>query len=298
MAVAARKCEENEEAQKIQKVMKTKGDIIMKKLKLGICEVILAGSVMLSGCGAHAAEGQKKGMTTPAEAVECTMESLKTLDLKQFNGCTDNYIETYYNWIGFPVEKEYRVFSELQQPGIRTGKWKEKYEFNHKLSEKMMENLAWEIEDVEEDGDEARIAMEITNLNMADVMGKYEIRILENMIDSTGTGLGQMFKDLSKITGEDGGLLSIIEECNQEDLCTLNVTVTAYREGSGWKIHLDEEFINAFFGNIDAEEYTQDVQQRIRELEQKLNEKLDEWENAFTQKMEKWAEKVAGGGFF
>ncbi len=282
-----------------------KEDVCVKKrskCKTGICGAALAASLAFGGCGAYAVENPGAGLDTPEEAVECVMESLKTLDMKEFNSYTDNYVRTYYNWMGVPVRKEYRVFNELQQPVIKTGKWKKRYEYSYKLSQKMMENLEWKIEEVEEEREQAKINMEITNLNMTDVMGKYELQILENMIESPGTGLGQLLKDLSEITGEKGGLLSLIEECDQEDLCTLNVTVTADRENGGWKIHLDEELINALMGNIGAEEYSEDIQQRILELEKQQSEKLDEWEDAFEEQMEeqmeKWDEKVAGGGYF
>ena len=157
----------------------------MKKMKIGILGIMLSGSLAISACSGDIPLSAK-------EAAECTMESLKSLDLDQFNQCTDNYVETYHNWIGIPVESEYRVFNELLQPGVKLGKWKKKYELNRKLSEKMMENLAWKIEDVQEDGNRAEIIMEISNLNMVDVMGKYEIQLLENMIASDGTGMVQI----------------------------------------------------------------------------------------------------------
>ena len=259
----------------------------MKKLKKGICGLVMFAGLILNACGVHAAGGAGDSSRTAKEAAECTMESLKELDLEQFNDCTDNYVKTYYNWIGMPISTEYRVFNELLQPGIKTGKRKDKYEFNYKLNKKMMENLAWEIKEVEEDGDKAEITMAITNLNMVDVMGKYEISIWENAIAGTSTGIGQMIKDLSNITDDEGGLLSIMESCDKNDTCTLEVTVTAYQKNGAWKIHLDDEFINAFMGNINAEEYSEDVQQRIEELEKLQEEKLDEWEEKFSDEIER-----------
>lgn len=64
------------------------------------------------------------------------MESLKDLDLEAFNGCTDNYVSTERNWIGIPVRREYKVFNELLQPGVETGK---RYEVNYRLAEKIVE---------------------------------------------------------------------------------------------------------------------------------------------------------------
>ena len=264
----------------------------MKSMKAGIYGMMILASLSLSACGTHTADSTDKTLLTAQEAAECTMEGLKTLDLERFNECTDNYVETYYNWIGVPVEKEYRVFNELLQPRAKIGKRKKKYEFNHKLAEKMMENLSWEIEDVQENEDSAKITMEITNLNMVDVMGKYEIYLFENMLGSPGTGLGQMIKDLSNIMDDEGGLLAIVEECDQDDICTLEVTITAYQENGAWKIHLDDEFINAFMGNLNGTAYSEDVQKKLDELEKQQEEKWDEWAEEFAddveRRMERW----------
>lgn len=262
---------------------------MMKKTAIGICGVVMAGSLFLDACGAYAADGMGKALSTPEVAAEYAMESLKELDLERFNACTDNYVDTYYNWIGVPVEAEYRVFSELQQPGVKFGKWKRRYEFSRRLSEKMMENLEWEIKDVQEDGDRARIEMEITNLNMADVMGKYEIQLLESMLEGSGTGIMQMLKDLSNIEADDG-LLAVIESCDEEDICTLSVTATAYLENGGWKMHLDNGFINAFMGNINGDEYSEEIQKRVDELEKLNEEKLKDWADELEENMERWEE--------
>ena len=263
----------------------------MKKMKIGILGIMLSGSLAISACSAYAAGRQGDIPLSAKEAAECTMESLKSLDLDQFNQCTDNYVETYHNWIGIPVESEYRVFNELLQPGVKLGKWKKKYEFNRKLSEKMMENLAWKIEDVQEDGNRAEIIMEISNLNMVDVMGKYEIQLLENMIASDGTGMVQIIKDLSNIADDEEGLLSVIESCDEEDISTMDVAVTVFREDGAWKLHLDDAFINAFMGNINAEEYSEEVQERIEELERQQEEKIDDWADKLADRVESWAER-------
>ena len=266
----------------------------MKRMKAKIYGMMLLASLSLNACGTHTAGRADRALLTAQDAAECTMERLKALDLEGFSECTDNYVETYYNWIGVPVEKEYRVFNELLQPGRKTGKWKKKYESNHKFAEKMTENLTWEIEDVREDGDSAEITMEITNLNMADVMGKYEIYLFENMLGSPGTGLGQMVKDLSNIMDDEGGLLAIVEACDKDDICTLEVTVTAYRENGKWKIHLDDEFINAFMGNFNSMAYSEDVQKKLDELEKQQEEKWDEWAEEFADDVEKRVERWFG----
>lgn len=273
--------------------MKKAGKI--RNLKAAAGSMVIVGSLVLGACGAHAkgvaGDGSRSGQSpTAEETVQCVMESMRTLDLDTFNACTDNYIQTEYNWIGVPIRSEYRVFNELLQPGLKLGKRKERYEFSHKLSEKIMENLTWEIKAVKEDNDKAEIVMEITNLDMNGVMGMYEMSIMESMIESEGTGLKQMIKDLSSITDKDGSLLTFMESCDKDETCTLDVTAVAYLENGAWIVHLDDELINACMGNINAEEYSEEVQQEMEGLEKQLNEKLDEWEDEFTEKVERWAD--------
>lgn len=253
----------------------------------------MTGSLILNSCGVYAARERENSTATAEETAEYVMESLRELNLEQFNEYTDNYVDTYRNWIGIPIESEYRVFNELLQPGMKIGKRKEKYEFNRKLSERMMENLTWEIEEAWEDENQAEIEIKITNLDMSDVMGKYEISILENMLESTGTGIGQMLKDISGIMDKEDGLLSIVESCDKENTSTMYVTVTAFRDNGAWKIHLDDAFINAFMGNIDAEEYSDEIQQELEELYTKQEEKMEEWGDELADETEKWAEDFA-----
>ncbi len=256
-------------------------------------------SLMLSACGVPvegaAGHGVLSGQSlTAVQTADCMMESMKTLDLDLFNACTDNYIQTEYNWIGFPVRSEYRMFNELLQPVVKRGTRKKKYEFHHKLYEKMLENLTWEILRVNEDQDHAGIVMEITNLDMNGVMGMYEMNLMDKMIAGEGTGLGAMVRELSSIADEDGSLLSLIESWDKEEMCTLEVTATAERRDGTWIIHLDDALLNACMGNINAGEYTEEVQQRIRELEAQQNEKLDEWAKDFSDNVERWVDGLFG----
>lgn len=262
------------------------------KNKFKICVLLTLGSILLSACaiGARATGGQgtDQSALTASETAERAMESLRDLDLEQFNACTDNYVATHYNWIGIPVGREYRVFNELQQPGLKRGRH---YEFNCRLSAMMMQKLAWDIKAVQEEDGQAKLTMEITNVDMENVMDEYILYLLENMIESDGIGLGQLIKDLADITDRDSVLISIMEDAIAQDvMCTTEVTVTAYREQGAWRIHLDEEFINALMGNTDAGQYSEEMEQRMAELENLQEDKLAEWEEEFTNKVERWAD--------
>ena len=113
---------------------------------------IIISTLLLCACGKS--ETAAPPPATPKEAVECILESIKKLDLETLNQYSDNYVETYHNWLGVPTENEYRVFNELLQPRSKRSK---RYQSAYKLDQKIMENLTWEITDVQTDKDTAAV---------------------------------------------------------------------------------------------------------------------------------------------
>lgn len=126
---------------------------------------------------------------------------------------------------------------------------------------------------------DAQIDMTVTNIDMSDVMGKYEISIMEDMINSDGTGLISMIRDIHKIDYGDNSVVSIMEQ--EEGLSVLDITVAAYKEDGIWKFHVSDSFINAVMGNMDSEHYSDEIQNRLDELEKEYEYKLDQWEDDF-----------------
>ncbi len=245
----------------------------MKTQKMKIMLITVLGSLLTGACG-MSGQAEEQGKEAEIErTVQWTMESLKELDLDTFNECTDNYVETYYNWFGFPVETEYRIFNELLQPGFKTGK---RYRFQRQMAEKVVEELEWEVMDIREESGAAEIDMIITNRNMADAMGYYEISVWEGMIAAEGSGMWQMVSDMADLVNGKEELLAMIDA--QEETCTIAVTVTAYREDGGWRLHLDDAFINAFMGNLNRGDYSEEIQERLEQLEKEYEDKLVEWE--------------------
>lgn len=239
---------------------------------------LVTGVLLLGGCGAKKVTSAP---ATPQETAECIMESIKNLDMETFNQYTDNYIQTYHNWIGVPIETEYLVFNELLQPQSKHSK---RYQTSYKLDQKMMEKLAWEITQVRENGSTAEIDMTITNIDMCKVMDTYESSLLENMLRSPGTGIPQLIKDTAAIKTT---LISIIDNLDESDSNTVSVTISAYQDNGQWKIHLSHDFINAFSGNI----YTEYTSQRIEELQQQVESKAEQWAEQFEDKVNNWAEQ-------
>ena len=252
----------------------------MKALKTRkILIIFLFASCFLSGC-------QKKEMaaipSSPQEAIELTMGSLKNLDITAFNQYTDNYVETHYNVLG-GVEVEYRTFNELLQYQSRRGK---RYQSAYQLSQKITQNLTWEIEDVRENHDTAEIDMHITNADIGKALGRYEVKIMEDVLEGSGFGLAQLMTDMSELVSSKETLISIIDGLDDEDIVSFDVTVLAYQENGQWKIHLSPEFINAFSGNMYDDDYSDEIEQRMTELEKQYENKLDDWAENFEERFE------------
>lgn len=245
--------------------------MIMKKLK-GFT-LVLTGSLLLSACSAKTQTQAEAASLSPLSIQDTTqlmMESLKSLDLDTFNEYSDNYVSTERNWLGIPVRKEYQVFSELLQPFPKKGK---RYQANYRLTEKLMENLTWEIKDVRTDNTTAKVDMEITNIDMAKATGYYEISLIESMLESEGMGIVQLIKDVSEITRNMDGLILAIEQLAAEDTHTARVTLSACRENGHWRFELNEDFINAFMGNINSQDYPDEIDRRLNELYRQYEEK-------------------------
>lgn len=246
--------------------------------------------LLLAGCTSAEKEQGVAG-NAPKEAANAMMENLRELDLASFNACTDNYVRTYHNWIGIPTEREYRVFNEILQPELVKGRH---YESNYQFAEKIVEHLEWEIVDVRQEGEWAEIDMKITNVNMGNVLGEYEMYMLESMLETPGSGLGQLVSEMADLANGKKKLLSIMDGLDAADTWTTEVTVTAIWEGGRWKMHVSEAFINAFMGNMLAEDYEEELERRNDELMEEYEDKVDEWADQFEENVEEWTEKVFG----
>ncbi len=222
---------------------------MVEKIRNKIWMILLLSVLVLSGCGFQEKEGERE---TPEQVLCQTMESLKELDLEKFNEYTDNYVGTERNWIGAVTRRVYKVFSELQQPGFKGRKW---YEANYKFAEKIVEHMTWEIKDVRQNGEKAEIDMEISNIDMQKVMGEYEILILENMLESGGSGIGQLIRDMLDLANGKDDLINLMDDVGSEQVCRMEVTVDVYQIEGRWQVNISDDFINAFMGNIMAEKY-------------------------------------------
>lgn len=244
--------------------------------------IILASTALcLTACGSK--EG-KINLSTPEKSIETAMTALKDMDLKTFNNCTDNYVATYTNWIGIPVEREYKIFNELLQPGVKRRK---EYQSDKELAKKIVENLTWEVNDIRVEGSSAEMELLVTNKDMTDVMGNYTIELLEDMVESDGIGIGQLAGSLWALGTDKSEIISSIDATDR--MITVNVMVRLTKNENGsWVVGLDDELINALMGNIDSEEYSGDIEKNLKVLENKYEEKMEKWAEEMEDKVDQW----------
>ncbi|MCI8597242.1 MAG: hypothetical protein HFJ10_02195 [Lachnospiraceae bacterium] len=239
--------------------------------------------LLFSSCGR---KSQIQADRTPEETARAALEALQELDLDTFNDCTDNYVCTIRNWIGIPTGKEYRMFNELLQPGLVKGK---RYEANHKFAEKMMEDMEWEILELRESGNVTELDLRITNTDMTDLMGYYIIDLLEQMTESQGLGIGELVKEVSSLKNYNmSKLLETMDYLKEQGTRTEELTVQMTKVDGVWKLCLDEDFMNALMGNMNSEEFSEDVEAKIRERETQYEEKIEDWADGFEEKVEEW----------
>jgi len=128
--------------------------------------------------------------------------------------------------------------------------------------------------------------MHITNADIGKALGRYEVKIMEDVLEGSGFGLAQLMTDMSELVSSKETLISIIDGLDDEDIVSFDVTVLAYQENGQWKIHLSPEFINAFSGNMYDDDYSDEIEQRMTELEKQYENKLDDWAENFEEKFE------------
>ena len=132
--------------------------------------------------------------------------------------------------------------------------------------------------------------MVINNRDMKDVMGNYLIYVMEEMLDGGGTGIKAMLKNLADLDYDKERMLSFLEEA--DGVSSVRVTVTAVKKNGQWRLHLSDSFINAFFGNFMADQFSPEVEKRLEELEDEYERKIEQWGDEFGDNVEKWAERM------
>ena len=73
---------------------------------------------------------------------------------------------------------------------------------------------------------------------------------------------------------------------------TTDVEVTVCRENNRWIMKITDPFIEAFMGNFGTGEFSDEVKERIDELETEYEKKMDQWGEDFGSRIEQWVEGI------
>ena len=100
--------------------------------------------------------------------VNDVMMALKNLDIDKFNAYTNNKQIMVTPWGSENVE--YTLFGELsEEQGVDFDK-----NLVYQLDNEIVKNLSWEILDIAQDNDTAKLKLRITNLNMEGIFQRVE----------------------------------------------------------------------------------------------------------------------------
>ena len=110
----------------------------------------------------------------------------------------------------------------------------------------LFSNLSYSIIEINEDGDTCKAEIEITNVDMRNVMGQF---MKEALSFALGEGLS------SKMTDEDQAekykeILNKVIEDNKDTSVTNTVSVDLVKSEKNWKVQISKELINAITGDL------------------------------------------------
>lgn len=152
-------------------------------------------------------------METPEEAITNALNAVKNSDSKT--------VEKYFGEdISFTGVDEERISQEIQA---------------------LLDNLEFEV--LLSNEEDAIVKTAITNIDMLPVM----VKTFEQAIELSFSGVSE--EELAKQS--ENIVKDILQEDNLETLTT-NVDIQLKKENKQWKINLDEELMNAMFGNFQA----------------------------------------------
>lgn len=101
------------------------------------------------------------------------------------------------------------------------------------------EDLQWSIKNIEQNGDEAKIELEITNKNYKTIFQNYTKKVIQKLFNNESTSEEEM-------------KIYLMEEFKNEsvDQVTTTQTVTVQKQDGKWKVVVDENLRNAIYPGL------------------------------------------------
>lgn len=154
-----------------------------------------------------------------------TMMALKNLDIDKFNTYTNNKQIMVTPWGTENVE--YTLFGELtEEQEVDSDK-----DLVYQLDNEIVKNLSWEILDITQDNNTAKLKLRVTNLNMEGIFQKVET---------------------------DSEMINEIRRIPLNDTKTVELKLKAKKQNDKWILLVDLDFVNAISANfwiVDTEDY-------------------------------------------
>ena len=182
-----------------------------------------------SNPASSALEQSDEKMEDLRNTVDAAMKALKNLDMETFNACTNNKQLMVTPWGDETIE--YTLFGELSE----NRRADSEEDLACQLDKEIVRNLSWEISDLKQKEDTAKIKLKITNLNMKGLFQKAET---------------------------DSGMIAEIRKIPQNCTKTAVINLKAEKQDKKWILLIDFEFANAISADIwsvDTEDYSNET---------------------------------------
>ena len=225
---------------------------------------------LLTGCGTSQAKATTQ---TPEETIHTAFTALKELDMATFNACTNN-----------KMAGGYHMLSDL----FGTHKNNEAYQ---QLAQAMVENLSWEINEVQVQEETATANVTIFNRDFSDALGTYIADLIQQINQNQKDGMD--ISTLIHSTAEQAkkspeNLLPYLQAC--QNTYTIDVIITLKQTTDGWQIQLYDSLCDNLTGHLGSKDFSQHVSAKISAAEELLNRNLERW--GVSEKTEQWSEKL------
>lgn len=197
-----------------------------------LAAVVMAAALCLNTAPFYAAAATQPALTakakadasTPAGTVELALEAVKAVDIEAFNRLTDNIRKDGTSTTGMTL------FGD-ENSNLSEG--------DKKLAQELFRNLSWTVGAVTQSGDTATVALKITNADFTSVLG---VVVKEAM--------GQAFGTVSGGADSMDRMMELILAAQKDAGITLEATAKVVKTGGVWKVHLDDNLVNAVCGNL------------------------------------------------
>lgn len=201
-------------------------------IKMSIRYTILCGLLMLHlcACGRNTQNNifenvpasteynmSDENISTLENTINDTMTALKELDLDQLNANTNNRQIMVTPWGSKQIE--YTMFGELSEKQYTDSG----QELVYQLDREIVKNLSWEILDIRQETNTAKIKLRITNTNMKGIFQRIE---------------------------QDEELIDEIRKIPFNDIKTVDLKLKAEKQNEKWILLIDVDFANAVTADI------------------------------------------------